>query len=243
LAWIRFLLVFLCVTLNAETPLGLVFSTIQPYLIPSQHPVKKTLDALFAQGRPTQDAESLEEAGFEILYRQPRSFIWVVRHPSLPGYLVKLVPDKDLRNKRGHEEWWWFAQRCKGMAKIRKVLEKKHCHLFKAPHKWIYPLPKRDHSLYPQRHVILMVEDMQLAAHDTNISAWKTLITPEHLDQLYTIIKKAGGSSYRAVNVPLSIDGKFAFIDSEYPNQKSNFQSIKKYLSPEMLSYWEQITH
>jgi hypothetical protein len=83
---------------------------------------------------------------------------------------------------------------------------------------------------------------MKLVSNAENEAAWKTVITREHLNELYLIITKAGGSSYRPDNIWLTKHGKFAFIDTEYPRQKFDYNSIPSYLSPEMRSYWANLT-
>ena len=71
---------------------------------------------------------------------------------------------------------------------------------------------------------VLLVDDMDLVSKQENEVAWKSMITREHLNELYLIITRAGGSSYRPDNIWLTKHGKFAFVDTEYP--KNNFITI-----------------
>lgn len=218
---------------------------VKPWIIPDSHPAKPILDALFTSSRVTASDDTLIAAGFTILYSQPRSFIRVVRHPLLPGYLIKLYPDSELRQKKNQPDWYWFAQRCAGAQKIAKILKKKKIKHFTVAKKWIYPLPAEtsppNSRQYQRKNFILLVEDMQLVSREENKDAWKYVITPQHLKEFHTVITAAKGSSYRASNVPFTMTGKFAFIDTEYPEKKTNYDNIKPYLSPEMLATWEQI--
>ena len=74
-----------------------------------------------------------------------------------------------------------------------------------------------------------------------NYHAWKTFVTPKILDELYIIISRANGSSYRPDNIPYTQTGHFAFIDTEYPNKDPDFNSIRPYLSEEMWYYWDKL--
>lgn len=219
---------------------------IRPYLLPENHPMKSKLDKIFHATRASFDDKSLVKAGFDIKFKQPRSFIRVVSHPSLPGYLLKIVTDVELRNKNGKPEWHWFVNRCKGVEKIHEVLRNNKIKYFTAPKKWIYPLPLNP---YPgkgahansRKIVVLLVEDMQLTSKHDNLAAWRKEITKQHLDELFTIISQVGGHSYRASNIPQTKKGTFAFIDTEYPQSPPRYGDIMGYLSPKRQLYWERL--
>lgn len=219
--------------------------TIEPYLLPSTHPIKPILDQIFKTQRATLNEETLANAGFITKFIQPRSFIRVVSHPLMPGYLFKLHLDSELRQKRGKPGWHWFTLRCIGVEKVRHIIKKENLKYFIAPHKWIYPLPADpsppNSPTYTRHLTLLVVEDMELATKSENLNAWKTKITPKQLKELYTIIAYAKGSSYRAQNIPYTIHGKYAFIDTEYPDQKAHFSGIRTYLSPTMQAYWDDL--
>lgn len=222
-----------------------IFNEIFPYLLPFEHPARPNLDLIFQTSRATFNKDSLKNAGFNILYSQPRSFIKVVEHAYLPNYLLKLYIDIDSRKKNNKPGWTWFVRRCEGAEKIRKILKKYNVLYFSVPHKWIYPLPidpppPQDVPVERQI-VVLLVDDMHLAPKEENLAAWKTRITKKHLDELYLIISLGNGSSYRADNVPLTKGGKFAFIDTEYPHRPPNFATIRPYLSTKMRAYWDSL--
>lgn len=218
---------------------------MRKYIMPETHHLKPILDLIFLNKRVTLNAKTLEKAGFTSLFSQPRSFIRVVRHPWLQGYLIKLVLDSELREKHGHPEWHWFMERCRGARKIKKAIKQFHCKHFEVPSKWIYPLPLMPSppidGRYTQKAVVLVVEDMQIVDDKANKRAWKEEITKGHLDELYRIISHAGGSSYRAANIPFTIRGTFAFIDTEYPDHKPDYTRIKNYLTKDMERYWEAL--
>lgn len=219
---------------------------IKPYLLPSNHPIKPCLDAIFNNQRATLDGDTFSSAGFMSKFIQPRSFIRVASHPSIPGYLVKVYLDDELRIKKNIPGWKWLTNRAKNAKTIRRYIKQNNCKYFIAPNKWIYPLPANPtppvSDAYARKNEILVVEDMNLVPEDENLDAWKTIITKEHLVELYGIITNASGSSYRADNVAYTTCGKFAFIDTEYAHKDPNFNTIHHYLSPEMGDFWKKLT-
>lgn len=219
--------------------------SVRPYLLPIDHPIKPALDSIFRATRAILNRAAFLEAGFIIKFSQPRSFIKVASHPQMPGYLVKVHFDSTLSKKHGKESWRWLVQRVEGARKVRKAIEKKKSKHFVVPRKWLYPLPEKPtvpHTPdFVRKNVILVVQDMKLVSNEENLEAWKTKITEEHLKELYAIMKSAKGASYRADNIAYTQSGKFAFIDTEYPNRKPNFHTIGTYLSPEMQTYWENL--
>lgn len=218
---------------------------IAPYLLPKDLPITPVVDQIFSSSRPTFNCNFLAQAGFHILHNQPRSYIVVASHPALPGMLFKLYYDTELRIKRNVPGWKWFVRRCAGAQLIRKVIAQKNIKFFTVPKKFIYVLPPSTIPLniaeVDPKLAVLIVEDMNLVSKELNYVAWKNLITPETLNELYIIISRANGSSYRPDNIPFTHAGTFAFIDTEYPHRDPDFYSIRGYLSAEMCNYWDQL--
>lgn len=218
---------------------------LKPYLIPQNHPFKKTLDSIFTASRALQDDTAFTDAGFNILFSRPRSFIKVASHPLLPSYLVKVYLDNELRQKKGRPYWTWWVKRCQGATQISKVIKKKKIKGFSVAKKWIYLLPSEPKAPalpgFSAKNSILLVQDMQPVSKGENHQAWKTKITRKHLNELYAIISLASGSNYHANNIPYTKSGTFAFLDTEYPDRKPDFYSVRINLSPEMLAYWDKL--
>lgn len=212
------------------------------YILRENHPAKPALDAIFLSTRATKDEATFQASGFTTLYAKSRSFVRVVRHPSLPGYLLKVYLDSEQRQKRNRTGCERLVFRCEGAEKIREIIQKGKIKHFQVPGKWLYALPPHPDCTSMEQPFLLIVDDMDLASNEENKAAWKTVITREHLDELYLIITKAGGSSYRPDNIWLTKHGKFAFIDTEYPRQKFDYNSISSYLSDEMRRYWASLT-
>jgi hypothetical protein len=212
------------------------------YILRENHPAKPTLDAIFISKRATKDEATFQASGFTTLYARSRSFIRVARHPSLPGYLLKVYLDSEQRQKRNRTGLERLVFRCEGAEKIRKIIQKRKIKHFQVPGKWLYPLVSHSDCTSMEQPFLLIVDDMDLVSKAENNTAWKTVITREHLNELYWIITKAGGASYRPDNIWLTKHGKFAFVDTEYPRQKVDYKNIASYLSDEMRGYWANLT-
>lgn len=218
---------------------------MRPHIIPDNHPMKKKLDLIFSKKRVTLNEQTFHDAGFITKCERPRTFIRVASHPLLPNYLLKVHLDSETRQKYGKPSWRWLVQRCEGADKIRFIIEHRKFKHFTVAHKWIYPLPENPSppasSLYTRHLAALLVTDMQLTSDTLNYYAWKHYVTKDHLDELYVIISSAKGSSYRPDNISYTEKGTFAFIDTEYPSKGPDYKSIRGFLSPEMLAYWDKL--
>ncbi len=215
------------------------------YIIPEDHPLKEKLDRIFKSSRVTRDIEAFQDAGFSIISKRPRSFVYVARHPLLKNFVIKAYMDSELREKGGIPGWKWLVQRCLGARKIEYVIAKRRYRYFRVAQKWIYPLPPvpvtPDDGEHVQQLALLVATDMELTSMKENLRAWHDEITKDHLRELYGILKVAKGGSYRPDNIHYTKSGVFAFIDTEYPSNGPDFKSIKKFLSPEMLEYWNEL--
>lgn len=216
-----------------------------PYLLPLHHPTREFLDHLCLQNRITLNKNTFHQAGFKTFAKGPRSYICVAKHREMPGYLIKAYLDTVLQKKQKKTSWKWLVCRCEGAQKVRDIIDQRQIKHFIVPKKWIYCLPAEPSP--PQdgwhtRHLaLLVVNDMELAPKEQNHAAWYSLITKKHLNELYAIISRAKGSSYRADNIAFTKHGKFAFIDTEYPSRGPDYKNIRKHLNPEMLDYWDKL--
>lgn len=217
---------------------------MQPYLLPLNSSLKPILDALFSSGRVLQDESTLQQAGFELVHSMPSSFVKIVRHSALPGYLFKLYLDNQTELKEDKQGWWWLTNRCIGAERIRKMIEKKQMLHFVVPDKWLYIVPSWFSSRGPAPQPVVLVEtDMNLESHDMILYAWYHLATREVLDELYYILDHGAGSYFLSGNIPYTKSGKFAFIDTEYPKRNIKKEKVKRYLNPEMQAYWDELIH
>lgn len=209
------------------------------HLLPRNHKISPIMDALFGGARVTKNEETLLAAGFEITHRQQSSHVILAKHAALPGYIFKIYLDSETKRKKGKPGWYWLTNRCIGVKKIKRLIQKKRLKYFVTPSKWLYPLPY--FSKEDKQPVLLVVTDMQLASCGENIWAWKNLVTPEILDELYEILSHGYASNFLTGNIPYTKSGKFALIDTEHPKRTINLVKVKNYLSEEMQHYWDTL--
>jgi hypothetical protein len=215
---------------------------LSPYTISSSHRMKKRLDNIFKKTRATQDSTSFEKAGFKTLYVQPNSHIRVASHPLLPGYLVKVYLDSELRTKDDKPSWLWLMYRVRGARELQNLITNKKLSYYTVPKKYLYILP--DDPSPPEnpdftKHIaILLVEDMKLVSYAKTVQAWRNKVSYKHLDQLFCIMKEGHASTFIYGNTPLSRNGKFSFIDTEKPRRTHDLTRLIKYFNPEMGAYW-----
>lgn len=212
---------------------------VKPYLLPKEHPLKPSLEAIFSQKNVLKNIDTFTQAGFTPLHFQPTTHIIVARHPLLPGYLVKLYLETEKDIKEGKESWEWFLARCQAAENIRKLIKKKKLKHFTVPNKWLYqvatPEEKRFHPY------ILVVTDMNIVDLEASKQAWKTIPTKEHLKELYTILSHGYSSCLLPFNIPFTHSGTFSCIDTEHPKRKLKYERVKEHLSPEMQRYWDKL--
>ncbi len=228
---------------NPLVPLSL-WEELTPYFLPDHHPIKSQLDHLFQQMRVTQSEESFEKAGFsKPKMRKPTNLV-IGRHPRFKEYIFKVYLD----TQPAVCEWGNWIQRIKGARAIQAYLARHpFCH-FAVPQKWIYPLPLEpsppDHAGFKRKNFILIVENMHILNTKSNLKAFKKRISPQILEQLYTLIREEGLiDSVYPDNIPFTKSGKIAFIDTEhhYPGASIPYHQLTPFLSQDMQHYWQSL--
>ncbi|MES2344617.1 MAG: hypothetical protein V4494_01575 [Chlamydiota bacterium] len=214
--------------------------SISPYLLPSDHPIKPTLDLIFAAPGVLKNEETLLNQGFNVI-TTGGSYVTIARHPAVPGYVFKLYYDEETRIKDNTPHWEWLVRRCIGAEKIRKVIKKKKCHYLTVPDKWLYLLPQESSENFSSQPILLIATDMEIENEHITKKAWKYLITFQHLDELYAIIKHGYGTVGLVRNIPYTKNKVFAFTDTEYPVRPLKLERVYPYLSKEMQRYWDTL--
>lgn len=218
---------------------------MRSYLLPLKNPLRKPLEAIFNASRAIQNETTFTEAGFITIAHQAKSKIRVARHEAFPGYLFKVYLDSDSPLLQKMEGWERLRRRCKGAKNIRRLIKEKQLVHFSVPDKWLYPFSFSHIASTTDRKsiqpVLLIVTDMNLVRAEESAEAWRSVVTCRHLDELYCILSHGFASTYLPYNIPYTKSGQFACIDTEHPKRKLSYQSIKKYLSPEMQVYWDEL--
>ncbi len=238
----------LCIQLGliqAESPASIVpqeaiYKSTEDYLLPDDHPIKSKLDKLFNRSRVLSSSSSLKKAGFKNT-RERRKGLIVTGHSNTPGYLFKIYLET-----ANVDELSLFMKRINGAILIRNALDKNdYNHIMKVPQKWLYAVPEPlglSAGKFPKRY-ILVVEDMDIFSDDETRRLYKTIITRDHLEALYTMLTTCLLSdSTWLPNIPFSHDGRIAFIDTEFAGTTQSIWSrlgrMCKNLSSEMRDYW-----
>jgi hypothetical protein len=212
---------------------------IRPYCLPQKHNLNKILSSIFMNSRVTFNEETLSQSGFQTLFAQPISYIYVLRHQKLHGYLLKVYLDSETRLTEDRPGWKRLLNRCKGAENIRKLIERKKLKYFSVPDKWLYPIPSPSHKTHEQP-VLLVVTDMNLTSHQETLDAWQN-ISKRHLEELFCILSHGFSSNALSTNIPYSRSGKFACIDTEHPKRVVKYNHVKAFLTPQMREYWNKL--
>jgi hypothetical protein len=174
---------------------------IEPYFLPVQHPIKKPLDKLFQKTRVTQSKETLEKAGFSKIKKQAPTKITTTTHPLFPHYIFKIYLD----TQPSVDDSAQWIKRIKSAHAVRECIKKygfKHLYV---PQKWIYPLPLEpsppQDDIYYRKNFILVVEKVALVSYQQNRQAFKTKMTKEILNELYSVLKELNLINLRDVRL------------------------------------------
>ena len=230
------------VSLEAQfKPLLGIEENVAPYLIDDTHPLKIKLDRLFGNKRVSASSHSLEKAGFQIIKKRLRDGLFVVKHPKLQHYVLKIYIDA----KEGSFEWEVLKNRVEGALLTQQAIDAHGwgAH-FIVPKKWIYRIPDLDSPCKNKRKYLLVAEEIDIYRKFINLGLWKSSKIPEELLQRLSVIMQEVGlsdSSYPN-NVPFTLDGKVAFVDTEYHSiWPINHFTFIKYMHPEVSSNWHKI--
>ena len=212
--------------------------TMARYLLPLDHPTKPILDEIFSRYSVINNADTMRKAGFRILHSQKKSFIRVVSHKRLKGYLLKVYLDSERRIPKGDPGWKRLVFRCIVAEKIQRVIKQHSIRNFVVADKWIYPLPPPKHHRGAKQPVVLIVKDMNIYNGDQSRDAWKNKSNRRTLKELYTIFSRGYGSTYLAGNLPYKRKRKFAFIDTEFDKRKLSLRALQRYFPSKLHGYW-----
>lgn len=234
-------------SLFASKPTAEELRTYAPFLLPADHPIKPTLDAIFSEARATLNLETLQEAGFAKSYPRKFTKLVVTKHPAMPGYIFKLFLDAQ-RYPKNVPEYQSMFRRIQGASLLRRLIAEHGLEdHFKVPQKWLYRLPKTHMPAqgYETKYYILVEEDMQILSDKENKAYWASEAVPyEYLDEVYFLVEEGGfADCLKPDNIPFSQDGRIAFIDTEtFGAKKINRRRLERYLSKSRQEYWKALT-
>jgi leucyl-tRNA synthetase len=214
-----------------------------PYVLPNNHPLKPIMDSLFSSRDVIKEEEQLAKAGFITLKAQKTSGIRIVKHAKLKGHIIKLYLDSQEHHRLAYSQQDWLIQRCRGAALIKEIIKNNRLQDFTVPNKWLYKLPQQAIEITEPTYVILETY-MPLVRKNETILAWKEKATKRTLKELFMIMRLGGASGSLVINTPYTKEGKFTFIDTEYPDrifQKEKLSKVSQFFSPENQLYWSSL--
>lgn len=221
-----------------------VWDEVKPYLIPDDHPAKPVLDKLFTTSRVTSNTQTIRSAGFKYITKQGEH-IKTVRHPTLQGYLIKILTDTDTTYL---PEWKHWIHRIKGAELIREgIVKHDYESMMTVPKKWIYmlpkhPLPRKEVELIA-KHFVLVVEDVNIMSDRDNKMTYKKKTKKKHLRALFNIVSEYGLRDSCSIDkIPWTKDKQIAFINTECFNiWPVNYLALTKYLDAVQRVYWQKL--
>jgi hypothetical protein len=220
-----------------------VWNAISPYFLPEDSEEKAILDSIFMESNLLLSRSALISGNFQIITKAKHK-IAVMRHPLLPGYVLKAY----LEHSDEDDAKWWI-KRIRGADAIReKIVEYGYEGLLKCPKKMVYPLPHypdSERGEYP-KHFILIAEDMDILAYEDNKKAYTKWMNEELLDAFYTIITEMKlQEAVYIFNSPFSKDGRIALIDTELylaDTRRMPYEQLNNFLSSKMKRHWIWLT-
>jgi len=211
-----------------------------PYLLPQNHPLKPILDSIFPTRDIIRNEKALSSTGFIILRAQKQSGVLLIKHPLLEGYIIKLYLDSQQHHRKSYSQQDWLVQRCRGAAQLRKIIATRHFDHFTVPDKWLYELPPKAGALGSHTYAVVATYMHLVNKKDTH-KAWKEKATKKDLRELFFLMKHGGASGALVLNTPYTVESKFTFIDTEYPDRffkKKKLAKVAHYFSHENQRYW-----
>lgn len=153
----------------------------------------------------------------------------VASHPSVRGLLFKKYASSlSQRDQRKN-----YARRLEGARQLRAFMGAHGLTSLVAPHKWIMELPRGMARREPSH--VLVVERLELLGDEDTKLAYQA-ISPQALSQLCCALFHFRGMDSNAKNLPFTVGGQIALIDTEHwdrGSSKAYLHHVGEYLPRE----------
>lgn len=219
-----------------------IWTKTSPYFLPADHPAKPFLDQIFSSQRVTLSREAALQAGFILTDHQGQQTT-VMRHPSIPNYIIKVYFDNELAEAK---EWEHWIKRIEGARAVQAaIVKRKYGSLFVVPKKWIYPLPTEPsppaNGNYVRKNFVLIAEHMPIMGAPENKWRYRMEISRSQLRKLFNIVTDAGMyDSVRPSNIPWTYKKQIAFVDTEvYHQWPVDYHPMLEFINRDMKVYWQ----
>jgi len=168
------------------------------------------LGRIFSDPRMFASRCSLRAAGFEVLERSSGGKIMVGWHPAAPGVLFKKYGDDCPREEQAAN----YARRVEGARRLRGLVEERGLLRVVVPQKRIWELP-RSFSRGSRCAQVLVVERLEVLGAVESARRYAH-IDEGLLEELCVVVHAFRGLDSNCRNVPLTEDGRVAFVDTEH---------------------------
>ncbi len=185
------------------------------------------LRTLFRDPHMLDSSSTWRRSGFEVEGEGAPSDIMVASHPSMTGWLFKRY-SREVSLKKQCEN---YRRRVKGADRLREFIVGQHLSRLIVPQKYLHELPA-EFSHKGVSSYVLVVEQLILLKSSTSKQCYRDL-DKEGLRQLCSALCKFEGLDSGVRNIPFTIGGQIAFIDTERWDEKKEapLRHIGKYLS------------
>jgi hypothetical protein len=197
--------------------------------MPFDDPASLDLRPLFRDPAMFDSRGNWGAAGFQVFNRANNGKIMVARHPAVRGLLFKkyanaLTQRDQLKN---------YERRVEGSRRLRGLVDQHGLSRVIVPRKWIVELP-RAFSRRGTAHM-LIVEQLELLGDEQTKIAYQG-IAADVLAQLCLVLFHFRGMDSNAKNLPFTVDGRIALIDTEHwdrGSSKAYLHHVGEYLDKE----------
>ncbi len=222
------LIIFFCfiATLQAD------FADFSEYILPVDHPLHNSVTRLFSDPDILTSREDLEQAGFDLLKHNHRGLV-VAKHPQLKNHLIKLF----INNVSHDLQIQNYISRIRGAQALQQYIAEKCLKHIVVPKKWLVPIKQNKLGIF----YVLMVEEQDILSSSECRQAY-SLCSDAVLEEICLVVTKFRGLDSVTKNMPLTRDGKIAFIDTEkWKSRRTAFLShVKPYLNDSQLKIIER---
>ena len=175
-------------------------------------PILPLLAELFTDSKMFRSFDHFSSAGFALVEHAPHK-VMAGRHKRAKGYLFKKY-DNDSPGKTQLRN---YMHRIEGSRLIRTFIAEQGFSRVMAPKKWLYELPPS----FPERY-LLVAEKVDLISRQDTEAAYPR-IGKKQMQELATVLYYFRGLNSTPSNLPITEDGKIAFIDTERWHHDKDF--------------------
>lgn len=205
---------------------------LKKYLLPANHPLQTVLPKLFEKAQMFDSDKDFNAAGFTNLNRN-KNRVLAGTHPKLGEYLIK----KYQKNVSRDFELDKYLTRITVARKIKKLIRAYKLKHVVVPKKWIYQLPEQFND--PKTNApsyVLIVEKLDLLDREQVKEEYKNLDL-ETLKEIGIITYHFKGINCTSRNIPITVDKKIAFIDTERGDRKRRRKKASRSFTAEQNAY------